>query len=42
MRYLGMDHWFNHWGILQPIGTLPTAEAKEKYYAMLDVPAMAA
>lgn len=34
--------WFNHRRPLEPIGNIPPAEAEERYYAMLDVPAMAA
>jgi putative transposase len=34
--------WFNHRRLLEPIGNIPPAEAEERYYAMLDVPAMAA
>ena len=34
--------WFNHRRLLEPIGNMPPAEAEERYYAMLDEPAMAA
>jgi putative transposase len=34
--------WFNHRRILEPIGNIPPAEAEERYYAMLETPAMAA
>ena len=34
--------WFNHRRLLEPIGNIPPAEAEERYYAMLDEPAMAA
>ena len=34
--------WFNHRRLLEPIGNIPPAEAEERYYAMLDAPAMAA
>jgi putative transposase len=34
--------WFNNRRLLEPIGNIPPAEAEERYYAMLDVPAMAA
>jgi putative transposase len=34
--------WFNNRRLLEPIGNLPPAEAEERYYAMLDAPAMAA
>ena len=34
--------WFNHRRLLEPIGNVPPAEAEERYYAMLDEPAMAA
>lgn len=36
-------HWpENHRRLLEPIGNIPPAEAEERYYAMLDEPAMAA
>ena len=34
--------WFNNRRLLEPIGNMPPAEAEERYYAMLDAPAMAA
>ena len=34
--------WFNNRRLLEPIGNIPPAEAEERYYAMLDQPAMAA
>ena len=34
--------WFNNRRILEPIGNIPPAEAEERYYAMLEQPAMAA
>ena len=34
--------WFNYRRLLEPIGYIPPAEAEERYYAMLDQPAMAA
>ncbi|MBB6305719.1 transposase InsO family protein [Rhizobium leucaenae] len=34
--------WFNLRRLLEPIGNIPPAEAEERYYAMLDAPAMAA
>jgi putative transposase len=34
--------WFNHRRLLEPIGNIPPAEAEERYYAMVEVPAMAA
>jgi transposase InsO family protein len=34
--------WFNHRRLLEPIGNIPPAEAEERYYAMLEPPAMAA
>ena len=34
--------WFNHRRLLEPIGNIPPAEAKERYYAMLDDTPMAA
>ena len=34
--------WFNNRRLLDPIGNVPPAEAEERYYAMLEQPAMAA
>jgi putative transposase len=34
--------WFNNRRFLEPIGNIPPAEAEERYYAMLEQPAMAA
>jgi len=34
--------WFNHRRLMRPIGDIPPAEAEERYYAMLDQPALAA
>jgi putative transposase len=34
--------WFNNRRLLEPIGNIPPAEAEERYYAMLERPAMAA
>ncbi len=34
--------WFNNRRLLEPIGNIPPAEAEERYYAMLDAPAVAA
>ncbi len=34
--------WFNNSRLREPIGNIPPAEAEERYYAMLDEPAMAA
>ena len=34
--------WFNNRRLLEPIGNIPPAEAEERYYAMLETPAMAA
>ncbi len=34
--------WFNNRRLLEPIGNMPPAEAEQRYYAMLDAPAMAA
>jgi transposase InsO family protein len=34
--------WFIHRRLLEPIGNMPPAEAEDRYYAMLDAPAMAA
>jgi transposase InsO family protein len=35
-------NWFNYRRLLEPIGNIPPAEAEERYYAMLEQPAMAA
>ena len=34
--------WFNNQRLLEPIGNIPPAEAEQRYYAMLEEPAMAA
>jgi len=34
--------WFNNRRLLEPIGNIPPAEAEERYYAMLEQPALAA
>jgi len=34
--------WFNKRRLMEPIGNIPPAEAEERYYAMLNEPAMAA
>jgi len=34
--------WFNNHRLLEPIGNIPPAEAEQRYYAMLEQPAMAA
>ena len=34
--------WFNNRRLLEPIGNIPPAEAEQRYYAMLDLPDMAA
>ncbi|RWD50751.1 IS3 family transposase [Mesorhizobium sp.] len=34
--------WLNNRRLLEPIGNIPPAEAEERYYAMLEEPAMAA
>ena len=34
--------WFNNRRLSEPIGNIPPAEAEQRYYAMLDEPAMAA
>jgi hypothetical protein len=34
--------WFNNRRMLEPIGNIPPAKAKVRYYAMLEEPAMAA
>lgn len=35
-------NWFNHRRLLEPIGNIPPAEAEQRYYAMLEQPAIAA
>jgi transposase InsO family protein len=35
-------NWFNRRRLLEPIGNIPPAEAEQRYYAMLEQPAMAA
>jgi putative transposase len=35
-------NWFNYRRLLEPIGNIPPAEAEQRYYAMLEQPAMAA
>jgi transposase InsO family protein len=32
--------WFNNRRLLEPIGNIPPAEAEQRYYAMLEQPAM--
>ena len=39
---LDLVDWFNNQRLLEPIGKIPPAEAEERYYAMLEQPAMAA
>ena len=34
--------WFNNRRLLESIGNIPPAEAEERYYAMLEEPAIAA
>jgi putative transposase len=34
--------WFNNRRLLEPIGNIPPAEVEERYYAILEKPAMAA
>ncbi|MCK1548140.1 IS3 family transposase [Bradyrhizobium sp. 177] len=34
--------WFNNRRLMEPIGNIPPAEAEQRYYAMLEQPAMAA
>jgi transposase InsO family protein len=34
--------WFNHRRLLEPIGSIPPAEAEARYYALLEEPALAA
>jgi putative transposase len=34
--------WFSHRRLLEPIGNIPPAEAEDRYYALLEQPAMAA
>jgi transposase InsO family protein len=33
--------WFNNRRLLEPIGNVSTAEAEQRYYAMLEQPGMA-
>jgi putative transposase len=35
-------NWFNYRRLLEPIGNIPPAEAEQRYYAVLEQPAMAA
>ena len=35
-------HWFNNRRLMESIGYLPPAEAEQRYYAMLEQPAMVA
>jgi hypothetical protein len=35
-------NWFNNWRLLEPIGNIPPVEVEQRYYAMLEQPAMAA
>jgi putative transposase len=37
-----MCDWFNNRWLLEPIGNIPPTEAEERYFAMLQEPAMAA
>ena len=37
MAILGKVDWFNNRRLLGPIGNVPPAEAKEKFYAQRDV-----
>lgn len=39
---LEWEDWFNNRRLLEAIGSIPPAEAEERYNAMLDAPAMAA
>jgi putative transposase len=34
--------WFNHRRLLEPIGSIPPAQAEANFYAVLEQPAMAA
>ena len=34
--------WFNNRRLLEPIGNIPPAEAEQRYYAMMEKPAIAA
>ena len=34
--------WFNNRRLLEPIGNIPPGGAEQRYYAMLEQPAMAA
>jgi len=42
VRDAGMGGLVQQSRLLQPIGNIPPAEAEERYYAMLDEPALAA
>ena len=42
VRHLEWVDWFNNRRLLEPIGNIPPAEADERYYAILQKPAMAA
>jgi putative transposase len=37
-----MCDWFNNRWLLEPIGNIRPTEAEERYFAMLEEPAMAA
>jgi len=37
-----LTDWFNHRGLLEPIGNIPPAEAEERYYATLEQTELAA
>ena len=39
---LGWVDWFNNRRLLEPIGNIPPAEAEQRYYAMMEKPAIAA
>ena len=41
VRTLEWVDWFNNRRLLEPIGNIPPAEAEERYYATLEVTAMA-
>jgi hypothetical protein len=42
VRHLEWVDWFNNRRLLEPIGNIPSAEAEQRYYTMLEQPAKAA
>jgi transposase InsO family protein len=42
IRHVEWVDWFNNRRLLELIGNIPPAEAEERYYAILEKPAMAA